>query len=105
MSLPGVGFFKRRRPNFDEAEIIALFKAVKANRSILAGKFDRLVTNKTKNIAWESVARHVNLVSNVHRDSAEVRKKFSDYRAIVKKKVVNLRSQRLASGTGKSIFN
>ena len=79
---------KKRRPNFNDEELHAMIAAVQQRKTILLAKFDNNVTAKTKNSAWEAV-REVNLVSRVHHDFAEVKKKFSNFRGIVKIKAAN----------------
>ena len=80
---------KKRRPNFSNEELHALIAAVAEKKNILLAKFDMKVSSKTKNTSWDFVANQVNMVSRVHRDLAEVRKKFFDFRAIVKKKAAS----------------
>ena len=79
---------KKRLPNFTDEELHALIAAVICRKEILFSKFDSKITAQTKNPAWEFVAQQVNVVSRVHRDLGEIRKKFSDYRAVVKKNML-----------------
>ena len=66
-----------------------MIAAVQQRKTIRLVKFDNNVTAKTKSSEWDAVVREVNLVSRVHHDFAEVKKKFSDFRGIVKKKAAN----------------
>jgi len=46
---------KKRRPNFNEDELLALINAVNSNRNVLLGKFDKNVTAKAKTLAWHKI--------------------------------------------------
>lgn len=89
----------RRRPNFSDEELKSLIEAVSCRNSVLLGKLDNINTAKKKQCMWQQVVDAVNIVSLHRRNIGEVRKKFSDFKAIVKKKVS---SEKLHStGTGK----
>ena len=66
---------KERCPNFNDEELHAMIAAVQQRKTILFAKFDNNVTAKTKNSAWEAGVREVNLISRIHHDFAEERKK------------------------------
>lgn len=89
---------KRRRPNFCDEEIFAMLSVVRDNKILLLGKLDNINTAKRKSRGWEHVTAAVNDVSSYKRDAFEIRKKFSDLRALVKKKVTS--EIRQASETG-----
>lgn len=77
---------KARRPNFSDAESLALIEAVTARRDVLLNKFDNEVTARAKAAAWEEVKQEVNNVSRVGRTTDEVRRKYKDLRVAVKRK-------------------
>jgi len=85
-SPPSLSSSKRRKPNFSEEELLALCAAVTDRQSIIDGTLDNQVTVKMKLSAWEEVATAVSRVGGKQREAAEVRKKFSDYRSLTKKK-------------------
>ena len=90
---------KKRRPNFTNEVLFTMIEAVKEAKEVLTNKFDSKITSKSKNIAWEGVTRQVNIASRVHRETAEVRKKYSDFKALVKNKAASGRKH--SGGTGK----
>ena len=89
---------KKRRPNFADEEVFAMWSAVQLHKSVILGKLDSRVTSKAKSCAWIEVTRQVNMVGRVMRDVAEVRKRFSDFRAIVKKKAASQKKHCGATG-------
>ena len=90
---------KTRRPNFSDAESLALIEAVTARRDVLLSKLDNEITARAKAAAWEEVKEEVNTVSRVGRDTDEVKRKYKDLRVTVKKKA-SLDAQHM-EGTGK----
>ncbi|ROT80166.1 hypothetical protein C7M84_001110 [Penaeus vannamei] len=91
---------KKRRPNFSDEEM-ALIEAVAKRKNVVLGKLDNRITGQVKNNAWECVTREVNLVARVPRTVAEVRWKFTDLRAAVKKKAAQ--EKKHMGGTAKAV--
>ena len=92
---------KVRRPNFSDAEMLAMVAAVKERAIVILGKLDTQagVTAAKKLRAWEEVAAAVNAVARVPRITEEVRRKFKDMRSHVKSKAAQ--EVRQMEGTGK----
>lgn len=97
---------KRRRPNFSDEEILALVIAVSKNQDILFGKFHLDIgstASSLKTTAWENVTDAVNGISEVRRNTDEVRKKYKHFKSEVKKKKAN--EKKHLKGTGRSALN
>ena len=96
-----MNFKKQRRSNFTDSELIALINGVAKRRDILFGKFDSTLTHAKKDLAWAAVAAEVNAVATCFRDTNELRRKFSDFKGLVKKKAAT--EKRYTGGTGELI--
>ncbi|XP_069992956.1 myb/SANT-like DNA-binding domain-containing protein 4 [Penaeus vannamei] len=94
---------KKRRPNFSDEEMLALIEAVAKRKNVVLGKLDNRITGQVKNNAWECVTREVNLVARVPRTVAEVRWKFTDLRAAVKKKAAQEKKHMGGTGGGSAV--
>lgn len=91
---------KKRRCNFSEVETSTLIESVTKRRKIVLGKLDSTnVTAKLKQHAWEEIKNEVDTVSRVKRTCDELRKKFRDFKTLVKKKASG--AKKYATGTGK----
>ena len=77
---------KRRKPNFSTLEVTVLLQEYKANKHILQGSFTNTITNKVRNQCWNKIADQVNEVGETQRTGLDVKKKFQDFRIVVKKK-------------------
>ena len=53
---------KGRKNNFSESEVEVLISEVEARTKILFGSHSSGISTKTKKVAWEQVAKIVNLV-------------------------------------------
>ncbi|KAG0727455.1 Myb/SANT-like DNA-binding domain-containing protein 4 [Chionoecetes opilio] len=83
-----------RRPNFTEEELFVLIKEVGARKDIIVSKLGGRVTAECKKYAWDCIASAVNAVGNVVREREEVRKKYVDFRSLVKKRAAALKRER-----------
>ena len=89
---------KKRRSNFTSEELLALIMEVTERKTALLGKLDSRVTREGKNMTWLAVVEAVNAVGFTRRTEDEVKKRFRDFRSIVKKKVSDARQEMLRTG-------
>ena len=80
-----------RRPNFTEAELLAMATSVVEKEATFFGKFtfDSAATSmRMKEVAWQDVTDAVNAVGRAQppRDVGEVKIKFKHFKSEVKKK-------------------
>ena len=88
----------KRRPNFSDGELFAMVSMVSDNKVLLLGKLDNVNTARRKAMGWDLVCDAVNNVSATRRSTQEVRKKFTEFRANVKKKAASERKHASATG-------
>lgn len=91
-----------RKRNFSDCEVEALISEVEAKRTILFGSLSSGISAKTKRIAWENIAKSVNDVGSENRSTADVKKKWSDIKVDVKRRVAahHTSSQKTGGGPG-----
>ncbi|MPC52987.1 hypothetical protein E2C01_046869 [Portunus trituberculatus] len=68
-------------------------KARLDRRAILQDKFSHQVTAERKRIAWEEVTCAINAVSHVTRQREGIKKKFINFKSLVKKSAALKREQ------------
>ncbi|XP_047468591.1 nuclear apoptosis-inducing factor 1-like isoform X2 [Penaeus chinensis] len=95
---------KKRRPNFSDEEMLALIEGVATKKNVVLGKLDNRITAQVKSNAWDSVTKEVNLVARVPRNVNEVRRKFTDLRAAVKKKAAQEKKHMGGTGGGPAVL-
>ncbi|KAK0145844.1 t-SNARE domain-containing protein 1 [Merluccius polli] len=96
---------KGRKKNFTDCdcEVEVLISEVEARNNILFGSLSSGISTKTKKLAWEKVAKSVNEVGAENRTVADIKKKWSDIKVDVKKKVSAHRRSVGQTGSGAGI--
>lgn len=83
---------KKRKMNFSEREVEIIVEEMEKQKHILVNHFNAGVTHIAKNNAWIEILKRVNAVSNCQRELAEVKKKWSDLKTEVRRKVAQARA-------------
>lgn len=91
---------KSRRPNFTQAEILALATTVEEHKDVLFGKFDNEgVSGKSKKDIWKTVRDAVNAVGGNNRTVDEIKTKNKNLKTETKKVVsANVREMKKTGG-------
>ena len=85
--------------NFSNDELQVLLLEVQQRRKIIEEPLSNKVTQKIKDSAWDSVLSSVNSVSAVKRSRCEIKKKFTDFKSVTKKKVAKMNKLRSQTGS------
>lgn len=93
---------RAKKRNFSETEIEVLVGEVEEKQQILFGTLNAGVTQKKKNLAWESVTCAVNSVGSEERAVSEVKKKWFDIKLCAKKRVTAHRQELSHTGGGQA---
>lgn len=100
--LSEVGYRKKlRKTNFTTLEMLVLIREAEKRKEILQLPNSKNYTVEDRLNAWGHVTARVNKVGGGKRLIGEVRKKYVDFKSLVKKKVAHLKA--CQSGIGKSI--
>ncbi|XP_060787783.1 nuclear apoptosis-inducing factor 1 isoform X5 [Neoarius graeffei] len=83
---------KKRKMNFSEREVEIIVEEMEKQKHILVSHFNAGVTHIAKNNAWMEILKRVNAVTNCQRELAEVKKKWSDLKTEVRRKVAQARA-------------
>ncbi|KAK0146659.1 t-SNARE domain-containing protein 1 [Merluccius polli] len=94
---------KGRKKNFSECEVEVLISEVEARNNILFGSLSSGISTKTKKLAWEKVAKSVNDVGAESQTVADIKKKWSDIKVDVKRKVSAHRRSVGQTGSGAGV--
>ncbi|MBN3301963.1 nuclear apoptosis-inducing factor 1 isoform X1 [Amia ocellicauda] len=89
---------KKRKMNFSEREVEIIVEEMEKQKHVLVNHFNAGVTHITKNNAWVEILKRVNAVTTCQRELAEVKKKWSDLKTEVRRKVAQARAA--MEGTG-----
>ncbi|XP_030644230.1 nuclear apoptosis-inducing factor 1 isoform X1 [Chanos chanos] len=89
---------KKRKMNFSEREVEIIVEEMEKQKHILVNHFNAGVTHITKNNAWIEILKRVNAVTTCQRELSEVKKKWSDLKTEVRRKVAQARAA--MEGTG-----
>nr|XP_055024057.1 nuclear apoptosis-inducing factor 1 [Misgurnus anguillicaudatus] len=89
---------KKRKTNFSEREVEIIVEEMEKQKHILVNHFNAGVTHIAKNNAWVEIMKRVNAVATCQRELAEVKKKWSDLKTEVRRKVAQARAA--MEGTG-----
>ena len=76
-----------KKKNFMESEMEVLFFEVEARKNVLFDTLSSGISNKRKRSGWDSVCEAVNAVGSEKRTQAEVKKKWSDFKVDVKRRL------------------
>ncbi|KAM4701224.1 myb/SANT-like DNA-binding domain-containing protein 4 isoform 2-T2 [Discoglossus pictus] len=81
---------RKRKSNFSVQETQTLLKEIKKRRDIIFSKQLNTTINEMKRKAWEEIAECVNaLGEGEQRTGTEVKRRYLDWRALVKRKMLN----------------
>lgn len=86
--------------NFSEREVEIIVEEIEKQKHTLVNHFNAGVTHMAKNSAWLEIVRRVNAVTTCPRELAEVKKKWSDMKTEVRRKVAQARSAIEGTSTG-----
>ncbi|XP_077353722.1 nuclear apoptosis-inducing factor 1 [Festucalex cinctus] len=87
-----VSVAKKRKMNFSEREVEIIVEEIEKQKHILVNHFNAGVTHMAKNNAWSEILKKVNAVTTCPRELAEVKKKWSDMKTEVRRKVAQARA-------------
>nr|XP_014342302.1 PREDICTED: nuclear apoptosis-inducing factor 1 isoform X2 [Latimeria chalumnae] len=82
---------KKRKMNFSEREVEIIVEELEKQKHVLINHFNAGVSLLAKNSAWLDILKRVNAVTTCHRELAEVKKKWSDLKTEVRRKVAQVR--------------
>ncbi|XP_067114776.1 nuclear apoptosis-inducing factor 1 [Osmerus mordax] len=85
-------FAKKRKMNFSEREVEIIVEEIEKQKHTLVNHFNAGVTHIAKNNAWLEILKKVNAVTTCPRELAEVKKKWSDMKTEVRRKVAQARA-------------
>ncbi|MBN3319444.1 NAIF1 factor, partial [Atractosteus spatula] len=94
---------KKRKMNFSEREVEIIVEEMEKQKHVLVNHFNAGVTHITKNNAWVEILKRVNAVTTCLRELAEVKKKWSDLKTEVRRKVAQARAAMEGSGDCTSV--
>ncbi|XP_034048768.1 nuclear apoptosis-inducing factor 1 [Thalassophryne amazonica] len=83
---------KKRKMNFSEREVEIIVEEIEKQKHTLVNHFNAGVTHMAKNHAWTEILQKVNAVTTCPRELSEVKKKWSDMKTEVRKKVAQARA-------------
>ncbi|KAE8284740.1 Nuclear apoptosis-inducing factor 1 [Larimichthys crocea] len=92
-----------KKRNFTESELEVLINEVETRREILFGTLSTGVNTKRKRREWEHVCEAVNAVGSEQRTESELKKKWSDLKMEVKRRVSAHRRSMTATGGGSGV--
>ncbi|KAK3878832.1 hypothetical protein Pcinc_016640 [Petrolisthes cinctipes] len=81
------------RVNFSDEDMMAMIQGWQDRQAVLRERFSQNVTAEKKKQAWEKVTKEINAVARVLRLKEEVKKKFADFKSVVKKKLSYIRQE------------
>ncbi|XDV52492.1 hypothetical protein PO909_021219 [Leuciscus waleckii] len=80
-----------------------LLSEVEGRKKVLFGGLSAGISNKRKILEWEQVTEAVNAVTSVPRTVQETKKKWSDLKVVVKKRICAHRRSVVTTGGGQGI--
>ncbi|XP_033952168.1 nuclear apoptosis-inducing factor 1 [Pseudochaenichthys georgianus] len=83
---------KKRKMNFSEREVEIIVEEIEKHKHTLVNHFNAGVTHMAKNNAWGDILKKVNAVTTCPRELPEVKKKWSDMKTEVRRKVAQARA-------------
>ncbi|XP_029025865.1 nuclear apoptosis-inducing factor 1 [Betta splendens] len=83
---------KKRKMNFSEREVEIIVEEIEKQKHTLVNHFNAGVTHMAKNNAWAEILKKVNAVTTCPRELPEVKKKWSDMKTEVRRKVAQARA-------------
>ncbi|NWJ06743.1 NAIF1 factor, partial [Crypturellus undulatus] len=91
---------KKRKMNFSEREVEIIVEELERGKHLLVNHFNAGVPLAAKAAAWHDILRRVNAVATCHRELPEVKKKWSDLKTEVRRKVAQVRAAMEGGGEG-----
>ncbi|KAM6243893.1 nuclear apoptosis-inducing factor 1 isoform 2-T2 [Porphyrio hochstetteri] len=92
MASPPAPPAKKRKMNFSEREVEIIVEELERGKHLLINHFNAGVPLAAKAAAWHDILRRVNAVATCHRELPEVKKKWSDLKTEVRRKVAQVRA-------------
>ncbi|XP_038601262.1 nuclear apoptosis-inducing factor 1 [Tachyglossus aculeatus] len=83
---------KKRKMNFSEMEVEIIVEELERQKHLLVNHFNAGVPLAAKSAAWQDILRRVNAVTTCRRELPEVKKKWSDLKTEVRRKVAQVRA-------------
>ncbi|XP_008052374.1 nuclear apoptosis-inducing factor 1 [Carlito syrichta] len=83
---------KKRKMNFSEREVEIIVEELELKKHLLVNHFDAGVPLAAKSAAGHGILRRVNAVATCRRELPEVKKKWSDLKSEVRRKVAQVRA-------------
>ncbi|XP_077334902.1 nuclear apoptosis-inducing factor 1 [Lithobates pipiens] len=83
---------KKRKTNFSEQEVDIIMEEMEKQKHILINHYNAGVPLMTKSNTWYDILKRVNAISTCHRELAEVKKKWSDLKTEVRRKMSQARA-------------
>ncbi|XP_077161236.1 nuclear apoptosis-inducing factor 1 [Paroedura picta] len=100
MSSPPAPPAKKRKMNFSEREVEIIVEELERSKHLLINHFNAGVSLAAKASAWHNIQRRVNAVATCRRELHEVKKKWSDLKTEVRRKVAQVRAAMEGGGDG-----
>lgn len=86
--------------NFSEREVEIIVEELERSKHLLINHFNAGVSLAAKAAAWHNIQRRVNAVATCRRELHEVKKKWSDLKTEVRRKVAQVRAAMEGGGEG-----
>ncbi|KAJ7414200.1 Nuclear apoptosis-inducing factor 1 [Willisornis vidua] len=102
MASPPAPPAKKRKMNFSEREVEIIVEELERGKHLLVNHFNAGVPLAAKAAAWHDILRRVNAVATCHRELPEVKKKWSDLKTEVRRKVAQVRAAMEGAGEGQN---
>ncbi|KAK7831593.1 hypothetical protein U0070_015105 [Myodes glareolus] len=83
---------KKRKMNFSEREVEIIVEELELKKHLLVNHFNAGVPLAAKSAAWHGILRRVSAVTTCRRELPEVKKKWSDLKTEVRRKVAQVRA-------------
>nr|XP_014435678.1 nuclear apoptosis-inducing factor 1 isoform X1 [Pelodiscus sinensis] len=100
MASPPVPPAKKRKMNFSGREVEIIVEELERGKHLLINHFNAGVPLAAKAAAWHDILRRVNAVATCRRELPEVKKKWSDLKTEVRRKVAQVRAAMEGGGIG-----
>ncbi|CAI5794408.1 Nuclear apoptosis-inducing factor 1 [Podarcis lilfordi] len=100
MASPPAPPAKKRKMNFSEREVEIIVEELERSKHLLINHFNAGVPLAAKAAAWHNILRRVNAVATCRRELPEVKKKWSDLKTEVRRKVAQVRAAMEGGGDG-----
>ncbi|XP_032993921.1 nuclear apoptosis-inducing factor 1 [Lacerta agilis] len=100
MASPPAPPAKKRKMNFSEREVEIIVEELERSKHLLINHFNAGVPLAAKAAAWHNILRRVNAVATCRRELTEVKKKWSDLKTEVRRKVAQVRAAMEGGGDG-----